>query len=114
MKAIISSSGMTLADDVETADTLFARFKGLLGRRTLLPGHALWLRPCNGIHTFGMRFAIDVVVLDGSLAVRAIHHDVHPNRMTPLYPFGSSILELSSGSAQQANLAPGDIIALAP
>jgi len=114
MKAIIGSSGILLAEEVETADSLLARFKGLLGREVLLAGQALWLRPCNGIHTFGMRFPIDVVVLDRLLTVRAIHHDLHPNRMTPLYPVGCSVLELAAGSARLAGVNPGDAIEFIP
>ena len=42
------------------ADTLFARLLGLLGRRTLPPTYALWLKPCSGVHTFGMQCSIGV------------------------------------------------------
>lgn len=114
MKAYIERSGISLADDVETAASLFRRFKGLLGRSSLPDGHALWLRPCNGIHTFGMRFSIDVVVLDRSMKVSAIHPELHPNRMTPLYPYGSSVLELSSGAVRTAGLMLEDRIMFAP
>lgn len=44
---------------IELATTPFARMRGLLGRNALPPGQALLIRPCNAIHTLGMRFAID-------------------------------------------------------
>ncbi|MFT3804527.1 MAG: DUF192 domain-containing protein [Burkholderiaceae bacterium] len=40
------------------------RLIGLLGRKRLPDDQALWIEPCSGVHTFGMRFAIDVVFLD--------------------------------------------------
>lgn len=61
--------------DVEIADGVLSRARGLLGRRTLDGDRALLLSPCAAIHTFGMRFAIDVLFLNGdgvivSLAAR--------------------------------------------
>jgi len=114
MKAIIQTSGALLAEEVETADSLLARLKGLLGRDSLPQGHALWLRPCNGIHTFGMRFPIDVVVLDRIMKVSAIHHNVQPNRMTRLYPSGCSVLELPSGTVHKAGLVLEDTLVIVP
>lgn len=114
MKAIIKTSGIVLADEVELAKSLFSRLKGLLARKSLPMGHALWLRPCNGIHTFGMRFPIDVVVLNRALSVRAIHPSMNPWRMTPLYATGSSVLELPAGTTQSTGLSLDDTITFIP
>lgn len=114
MKAIIKTSGIVLADEVEPAESLFSRLKGLLGRSSLPLGHALWLRPCNGVHTFGMGFSIDVVVLDRLNGVRAIHSSMAPWRMTPLYPAGSSVLELSDGTVKNSGLLLNDAILFVP
>ena len=64
MRAVVAQTGRELATSVQVADSLFARMKGLLGRTELNPGEALWIIPCKGIHTIGMRFAIDAVFLD--------------------------------------------------
>lgn len=114
MKVVIRTSGTLLAEYVETADSLLARLKGLLGRQSLQPGHALWLRPCNGIHTFGMRFPIDVVVLDRRMRVHAIHASMQPNCMTRLYPAGSSVLELPSGTIDKSGLSVEDTLIITP
>ncbi len=49
---------------IRVAKTPWARMWGLLGRRSLPAGEALLLRPCNAIHTLGMRFAIDAHFYD--------------------------------------------------
>lgn len=49
---------------ITRAVTPFARMRGLLGRQGLDAGEALLLKPCNAIHTLGMRFAIDVRFYD--------------------------------------------------
>ena len=55
------SRGTVLASDFETADGLWAKFLGLMGRPTLPDGACLWLPESNGIHMMFMRFAIDAV-----------------------------------------------------
>src|SRR4029077_19922155 len=55
------STPTTLASTVEIAVDSASRKRGLLGRDGLAPSHALVIAPCNGVHTFGMRFAIDVI-----------------------------------------------------
>jgi len=60
---------------------LRARLTGLAGLGALPPGHALAIPRCSSVHTFGMRFSLDLLFLaeDGSL-VRAERH-VPPNRV---------------------------------
>jgi len=57
-------NGRVLAQEVERAGSFWQRMKGLLGRRGLPAGQALFLEPCNSIHTFFMGFPIDAVFLD--------------------------------------------------
>ena len=57
-------TGSVVADRVGVAATRAARRAGLLDRDGLEPGEALWIVPSRGVHTIGMRFAIDVIALD--------------------------------------------------
>ena len=113
MKAVNHTSGKALADDLVLADTLLRRMKGLLGRKTLACGEGLWIKPCNGVHTFGMRFPIDVVFLDRELHVIAVTQSLQPNRLTRLYRNAASVLELPSGTAELTATVTGDIISIA-
>ena len=63
------------------ADTFFARLLGLLGKRTLEPSHALWLKPCSGVHTFGLRFSIGVFFIDQHGVVLKTVAQLKPNRI---------------------------------
>ena len=53
-----------LADRADIADTSAKRRTGLLKHTGLAPGEGLWIVPCEGVHTFRMKFAIDVVFLN--------------------------------------------------
>jgi uncharacterized protein len=108
MKARNVTSGKELAGNLTVAATPFARVKGLLGRTALSRGEGLLLTPCKGVHTFFMKFSIDVVFLDrGNRVVAAIEH-LQPQRMTKLLLSSVSALELPAGTVAATKTAPGN------
>src|SRR5204863_6829154 len=66
---------------VHEATTLRARLMGLAFMRPPPPGHALLIPHCRSIHTFGMRFPIDVTFLDESGSALRVEHAVPPRRV---------------------------------
>jgi uncharacterized protein len=101
----------TVARTTMRAEGLLARGAGLLAHR-LAPGQALWLEPCNGVHTFGMRHAIDVIVLDREMRVRIARRDVRPWRIVPPIRGGRTTVELEVGAVDAADVRPGDVLRL--
>lgn len=108
--------GTTLAESVETASSLWARFMGLMGRPSLPAGHVLWLTGTNGIHMFFMRFPIDAVFLggaaaDGSRKVLAAKRGLRPWTGIVLLVRGASgVLELPVGVIDASGTVPGDVV----
>jgi len=100
--------GVTLGSDVRLADTPRERRTGLLKRDKLNPGEGLWIYPTQAIHTFGMRFPIDVVFIDRRMRVKRIYHQLAPFRLTSLVWSAQSVLELPSGSLAGTQTAVGD------
>ncbi|MBI3289025.1 MAG: DUF192 domain-containing protein [Elusimicrobia bacterium] len=86
-----------IAAKVEKADTPAARSQGLLGRESLAQDEALWIVPCPMIHTFFMRFPIDVLFLDRDLRVRRVIENLPPWRLSPWVWAARSALELKGG-----------------
>jgi uncharacterized membrane protein (UPF0127 family) len=66
---------------VHLANTWRARRRGLARMTPLPPGHVLLIEPCRSVHTFGMRFALDLVWLDRDGRVARVDHAVAPNRL---------------------------------
>ena len=93
------------------ADTPWTRFRGLMGRRELVPGQGLLLRPSGSIHTCFMRFPIDVVFMDGELEVLRVARVVRPWRAR-LQRGAKAVLELAAGEADRVGLEPGDQLTL--
>jgi uncharacterized membrane protein (UPF0127 family) len=106
--------GTVLAERMETAASLWAKFLGLMGRARLGPGEGLWLPASNGIHMMFMRFAIDAVFVsrpgaDGVRTVRSVHRDLHAwTGIVPLVRGADGVLELPVGTIDATGTAVGD------
>ena len=96
------------------ADSWLQRARGLLGHPGLAEGEALLLRPCSSIHSIGMRFAFDVLLLDRELRVLALHGAVAPGRLYIGHRRASAVLECRVGTIAAAATAVGDRLALLP
>jgi len=105
-------NGEIVADRVASATRRIDRAVGLLTRRGLEPGEALWIMPCRGVHTCGMRFAIDVVALDRSGTVVDLVANLRPWRIRLPRQGTSSVLELAAGSLATLTTKLGHRIAL--
>ncbi|MFL6446389.1 MAG: DUF192 domain-containing protein [Bryobacteraceae bacterium] len=99
--------GTVLAEAAQIAHTSAARRRGLLGRKCLVAGEALWIVPCEAVHTFGMQFRIDVVFLSADKRVLKIRDSMPPWRLAGCFR-ACSVLELPSGTAAAADTKPGD------
>lgn len=93
---------------VELADTFVSRLVGLLGRSRLDPDCGLLIQPSSGVHTFAMRFPIDVIALDRKMRVRALWTTLAPWRTSTVHWKTQSVLELAAGRAQACRLEVGD------
>lgn len=88
------------------ADTFFLRAFGLLFRKPLAAGEGLLLKPCNAIHTIGMRYSIDLFFLDECFRIIAIRCHVGVFRIFR-FPAAKSVLEMRAGEASRLGLKPG-------
>ena len=110
--AVNQRNGAELAPEVRLATSLWARFWGLMGRRSLPDGHGLLLRPCSSVHMFFMRFPIDVIFLDRDSRVVKIIPAMKPWRAALGGRGAHSALELNAGAAEAAGLTVGDMVTL--
>jgi uncharacterized membrane protein (UPF0127 family) len=97
-----------LAFQVKVADSVFSRMVGLLGKRKLAPESGVWIVPCNFIHTIGMLFSIDVVLLDKDFKVVGLHELVRPFSFTRPNFRAESVIELAPHTIFKSGTAVGD------
>jgi len=96
-----------LADAAEVADTSAKRRTGLLKHDRLNPGQGLWIVPCESVHSFFMKFAIDLIYLDRNKKVRKVRHRMVPWRVSACLT-AHSILELPAGVVAASGTQEGD------
>ncbi len=104
-------TGTVLATHVEIACDSRSRRRGLLGRDRLETGHALVIAPCGAIHTWFMRFAIDVLFVAKDGRVVKCAHDVKPWRMAVALTAHAAI-ETPAGTLRRCGAQPGDRLVL--
>jgi len=100
-----------LADRAQIADTSRKRKTGLLKHAGLERGEGLWITPCEGVHTAGMKFPIDVLFLNKKRKVVKIR-EAMPRWRLALCLWAHSVLELPSGTAAATATTSGDQLEL--
>jgi uncharacterized membrane protein (UPF0127 family) len=105
-------TGLVVADRVTVASRRVERAVGLLGRNHLEAGEALWITPCHGVHTWFMRFSIDVIAMDADGVIVDAVSTLKPWRMRLPRPGAYSVLELPAGTLQNARAHVGHRITM--
>ena len=100
-------NGRVVADDLSVAFDSASRNKGLLQRESLPEGSALIIAPCTAVHTFFMKFPIDIAFLSRDGRVLKVRAAVPAWRMTgALRAF--CVIELAAGSLARSETMVGD------
>lgn len=110
MKIINKTKNIILAEEIIIADSLFARMKGLLGRKEIKKGQALILKPCNSIHTFFMHFPIDVIFIGKDNHVVKAISSIRPFSLSGIYFASTYAIELPTDTVEFTHTAKNDLI----
>jgi uncharacterized protein len=97
-----------LAFRVKVADSIFSRLIGLLGQRSLQPDSGVWICPANAIHTIGMLFPFDLVLIDKDFKVVGVREMVRPFKITRPNFRAESVLELPAHTIFKSRTEVGD------
>jgi len=108
VRALNGSKETVIASDLKEATGFFQRLVGLMGRGHLENNEGLWMARCRAIHTFCMRFPIDVVFLDRDLIVKKTVKGLRPFRPVVSCRHAQGVLELPEGTIERARIQIGD------
>ena len=97
-----------IAFKVKVADSIFSRLVGLLGKRSLQPDSGVWICPANAVHTIGMLFSFDLVLIDKDFKVVGIRELLRPFRITMPNRKAESVIELPAHSIFRSRTQIGD------
>lgn len=93
----MNANHQTLVPKLEVADTMWTRMKGLLGRRSIEADEGLWIRASGSVHTFFMKFPIDLIFVNRNLVVTKTVPNVVPGRFVWKGWSANSVIELQAG-----------------
>ena len=94
-------------DSVLQTQSLWERTRGLLGKPALGVNQALWIKPCNSVHSIGMSYALDLVYLNKQLEVVKLVSGLQPLRLSMALG-AHSVLELRAGELARLGIQVGD------
>jgi uncharacterized membrane protein (UPF0127 family) len=103
---------LPVATVLEAAFDSTSRKRGLLGRDRLAPGHALIIAPSNMVHTFFMRFPIDIVFAARDGRVLKVRSDVPARRIVGAFR-AFAVIEMGAGQVAASGTRAGDRLRLA-
>ena len=105
-----SKSAVVIAQKVIWAGSSSERRRGLLGRTGLGSDEGIYLTPCEWLHTFGMKFPIDVAFISPGGLILAVHYGLKPNRLSKIVFRAEGALELAEGTLRKTNTEVGDAV----
>ena len=101
-----------LAFRVKVADSVIGRLVGLLGKRFLKPGSGVWIVPANSVHSIGMLFTFDLVLIDKDFKVVGLRELVRPFKITRPNFRAESVIELPAHTIFKSRTEIGDTLVI--
>ncbi|MCB9060751.1 MAG: DUF192 domain-containing protein [Halobacteriovoraceae bacterium] len=98
MEETLVYNSNTIAKKVKRATSAFDRMIGLMFSRKMNDFDCLYLSPCTSIHTFFMKYEIDVIFCDKNNIVLKVYRNLKPWRITPIFFRSKFVLELMGGT----------------
>ena len=109
LRLVNTTRGTVVAQVLQPAFDSAARKRGLLGRDGLPEGHAVVIAPCNAVHTFGMRFPIDILFVARDGRVVKVRRAVPRRRLAAAWG-AFAVVELAAGGLEASGTTAGDSV----
>ena len=110
---LLTLNNVVICERCLLAERPLARMRGLLGRRDLAPEEGILLKPASSVHTWFMRFPIDVVFLDREMSVVRVVPRLAPWRWAGRRR-AAAVLELAAGESERRGIEVGHRLSCLP
>jgi uncharacterized protein len=110
MKLKIRESGRQLGFQITEAHSFLARLRGLMLTKSLPEGCGLHIRPCKSVHSFFMKYPIDVLHLDGNGLITGIEHQLGTGMIGRVFRGTRSVVELPAGTLEREEVKVGQTV----
>lgn len=110
MMLVIRESGRQLGHRIGRANTFLRRFRGLMLTPSLPEGSGLHIQPCRAVHSFFMKYPVDVLHLDGNSRIVGMEHALMPGNIGVSFRKTRSVVELPAGTLERADVQLGQTV----
>ena len=114
LRVVNARADQELGNRVALANSWFTRLRGMIGAPAPQSGEGLLLTPCSSVHMYGMRFPLDVALLDRAGKVIAVYPSLPPGSRTRWYRDAVHALELPAGTLGRSGTILGDVLVWSP
>lgn len=114
MRLVNKRTGQVIKENLKLIDSFSGRLMGLMFTRSFPQGEGVVIKPCQGVHTFFMRYPIDVILLDGDDRVVYAKLSLKPYRVTPFLLKARTAVEMPAGTLQDGSVSYGDKLIFDP
>ena len=108
VRILNQSQNTVLAEEALWAQSYWARLRGFLGRPEPTAGQGLILDPCNSVHMWGMRYALDILFANQDDQVVDFEQGLQPWKLSRRVREATRVVELPVGTLQASHTAIGD------
>jgi len=101
LKLVVREKNITVSQQLKIAESFFERLIGLMFKEKMDGFDGLLIKQCRSIHTFFMRYPLDIVFMNNEMKIKKIIRNIKPWRMTLIYFTSTQVLELEGGTLHQ-------------
>ncbi len=110
MELINLTNGIVIAEKTIPAYSFFKRLKGLMFTSSFPEGYAVHIQPCRSIHTYFMKYEIDVLYLNNDMEIIAAESYVRPGTVGKHHKGTTSVIEIPAGTIHKTKIKPGQVV----
>jgi uncharacterized protein len=110
MKVFEKDTGQIVIERLVPAYSFGKRLKGLMFKKSLQSGVGVHIKPCQSIHTFFMKFPIDVIYVDKNLTIVGLEHSLPPGKLGGRFKNAHSVIEVPAGYISGKSISVGQAL----
>lgn len=111
LQVIDRQSNQLIIKDLKTAYTFWSRLKGLMLTDSISDNYGLHIAPCSSIHTFFMKYCIDVIYLNEHKEIIGMEENLSPGKLGKRFSGARSVIELPAGGIKKVSITVGQTLA---
>lgn len=114
MKVLDEDTDGVIVENLKPAYSFGKRLKGLMFDKRLKSQSGVHIKPCPSIHTFFMKFPIDIIYIDKEMRIVGLEQSLDPGKFGKRFKNVHSVIELETGRILELGITVGQTLKIQP